>query len=88
MVKSSPSNAGGEGSIPSRGAEIPHALWPENQNIKQKQYCNKFNKDFKKKKNTLVNGLFATLVVARNFFFQVNIDFHVYYLASFDFNDY
>ena len=39
------SSAGGTGSIP--GAEIPHALGPKNQNIKQKQYCNKFNKDFK-----------------------------------------
>ena len=28
--------------------KIPHALWLKNQNIKQKQYCNKFNKDFKK----------------------------------------
>ena len=36
-------------------AKIPHALWPINQNIKEKQYCNEFNKDFKiihiKKKN-------------------------------------
>ena len=56
MVKTSPSNAGGAGSIPGRGAKIPHALRPKNQNIKQKQHCNKFNKDFKnglhqKKKN-------------------------------------
>ena len=36
--------------IPGRGAKIPHASWPKNQNIKQNQYCNKFNKDFKKKK--------------------------------------
>ena len=28
-------------------AKIPHALWPVSQNIKEKQYCNKFNKDFK-----------------------------------------
>ena len=28
-------------------AEIPHALRPKNQNIKQKKYCNKFNKDLK-----------------------------------------
>ena len=35
------------GSIPGQGAKIPHASWPKNQNIKQKQYCNKFNKDFK-----------------------------------------
>ena len=32
---------------PGQGAKIPHASWPENQNIKQKQYCNKFNEDFK-----------------------------------------
>ena len=48
MVKTLPSNAGGAGSIPGWGAKIPHALWPKNQNIKQKQYCNKFNKDLKK----------------------------------------
>ena len=24
------------------GAEILHVSWPENQNIKQKQHCNKF----------------------------------------------
>ena len=32
---------------PVLGAKISHALWPKNQNVKQKQYCNKFNKDFK-----------------------------------------
>ena len=47
VVKTSPSNAGDTGSIPGQGAKIPHASWPKNQNIKQKQYCNKFNKDFK-----------------------------------------
>ena len=47
VVKTLPSNVGGTGSIPGRGTEIPHASWPKNQNIKQKQYCNKFNKDFK-----------------------------------------
>ena len=35
----------GVGSIPGWGANIPHALWPKN--IKWKQYCKKFNKDFK-----------------------------------------
>ena len=35
------------GLIPDEGAQIPHASQPENQNIKQKQYCDKFNKDFK-----------------------------------------
>ena len=38
---------GGAGSIPGQGAKIPHTVGPKNQNIKQKQYCNKFNKDFK-----------------------------------------
>ena len=28
-------------------AKIPHALRPKKQNTKQKQCCNKFNKDFK-----------------------------------------
>ena len=52
VVKTSPSNAGGAGSIPGQGAKIPHASWPKNQNIEQKQYYNKFNKDFKKKWST------------------------------------
>ena len=43
VVKTSPSNAGNTGSIPGWGAKIPHASWPQNQNITQKQYCNKFN---------------------------------------------
>ena len=47
MVKTLPSNAGVVGLIPGRGAKIPHALGPKTQHIKQKQYCNKFNKDFK-----------------------------------------
>ena len=47
VVKTSSSSAGGTGSIPGWGAKIPHASRPKNQNIKQKQYCNKFNKDFK-----------------------------------------
>ena len=47
MVETLPSNAGGAGSIPGQGARIPHGLRPKGQNIKQKQYCDKFNKDFK-----------------------------------------
>ena len=51
-IKTSPSNAGGAGLTPGWGAEIPHASQPKNQNTKkQKQYCNKFNKNFK-------NGLY------------------------------
>ena len=53
VAKNPPSNAGGMGSIPGLGAKIPHASWPKTQNIKQKQYCNKFNKDFKNTKTTL-----------------------------------
>jgi len=52
IVKTSPSSAGGLGLISGWGAEIPHALWLKNQNMKRKQCCNKFNKDLKKiKKN-------------------------------------
>ena len=45
VVKTLLSNAAG--SIPDQGAKISHASGPKNQNIKQKQYCNKFNKEFK-----------------------------------------
>ena len=42
------SNTAGVGLIPGPGViKIPHTLQPKNQNIKQKQNCNKFNKDFK-----------------------------------------
>ena len=47
VVKTLPSNINGVGSIPGWGAKISQASWPKNQNIKQKQSCNKFNKDFK-----------------------------------------
>ena len=47
VVKTLPSSAGGAGSIPGQRAKIPRALQPKNQNGKQKQYCNKFNKDLK-----------------------------------------
>ena len=47
MVKTLPSNAGGVGLIPGLGTKTPHAVRPKKQNIKQKQYCNKFNQDFK-----------------------------------------
>ena len=36
------------GSIPGQGAKILHASWVKKQNIKPEQYCNTFNKDFKK----------------------------------------
>ena len=47
VIKTSPFNPGDVGLIPGEGVKIPPASWPENQIIKQKQYCNKVNKDFK-----------------------------------------
>ena len=56
-AKTPPSNAGGVGSVPGQKAKIPQASRPKNQNIKQKQYGNKFNKDFKKiNKSKLLTG--------------------------------
>ena len=46
-TKTLPPSAKGAGSIPGQGVKIPHALGPQNRDIKQKQYCNKFNKDLK-----------------------------------------
>ena len=48
VVKTLPSSASGEGSIPGWGVKIPHALGSKTPDIKKKkkQYCNKFNKDF------------------------------------------
>ena len=62
MVKTLPSNAGDASSIPGEGDKIPHASGPEKknktkQNINQKQYCNKFNKD--KKWSTSKQDLFS-----------------------------
>ena len=50
MVKNSPSIARGESLIPGHGAKIPHTSRPK----KQKQYCNKFNKDLKKKEKIII----------------------------------
>ena len=54
--KTLPSNAVDTGSIPGWRAKISHDSQPKIQNIKQKQCCNIYNKDFKngphqKKKN-------------------------------------
>ena len=42
------------GLIPGQAAKMPHASWPKKQNIKQKLCCNKFNKDFKKIKLSVI----------------------------------
>ena len=47
MVETLPSNTGDASLTPSQAGTIPRASWSENQNIKQKQYCKKFSKDFK-----------------------------------------
>ena len=48
MGKTLPSNAECVDSVPGSGTKIPHASVPKKQNIKQKQYYNKFNRDLKK----------------------------------------
>ena len=54
MVKTLPSSTGGAGSIPDGGAgegvvaKTPHtSRTKNNKTLKQKQYCNKLDKDFK-----------------------------------------
>ena len=67
-VVNSPSNAGSLSSIPDWGAKTPHASGLKDQMIKQKQYCNKFNKDFKncpcqKKKKISAESLISELIL-------------------------
>ena len=56
MVETLHSNAGAVGSMPNQAAKAPHASWPKSQNMKQKQYYNKLNKDFKKTVHTKNNN--------------------------------
>lgn len=62
-----PSITGDTGLLPAQEAKIPHASWSKKQNIKQKQQCNKFNKDQKwstlKKKNKTENRNFLLVHV-------------------------
>ena len=46
--KTLPSRAVGVSLIPGQEVKIPHASRSKIQNMKQKQYCNKFNRDFLK----------------------------------------
>ena len=48
VVKTSCFNTGGASSVPGHGDKIPHDLWLQNQNTRQKQYCKSFNNAFKK----------------------------------------
>ena len=52
VVKTSPSSA--RGAIVESGRELPHM--PQNQDIKQKQCCNTFSKDFFLKKRTSISS--------------------------------
>ena len=67
VVRTSPSSAGGAGSIPSQGANIPHAsLWPKKpKHTQQKQYDNKFNKDYLKKKKEEENDCTILSMVSK-----------------------
>ena len=47
VVETVPSNTGFVSSDSGGRAKIPQASRPKAQNTKQKQYCNKLNKDFK-----------------------------------------
>ena len=51
-------NARGTGLIPGQVAKIPHASWQKKKggggHVKQKQYCNKFNKDIRLKNGVAV----------------------------------
>ena len=65
MVKTLPFRARGAGLIPGWGTKIPDAQQPRNQNMKQKQSCNKFNRDLKngpyQKHLTKKNTTFKTI---------------------------
>ena len=71
LVKSSPFNAGDTGLIPDQRAKIPHESWPKNQNIKQKQYCNKFNKDFFKWSTSKIRKIPDGLLVSKGKLFHL-----------------
>jgi hypothetical protein len=67
VVNISLSNAGDMSSIPGWG--VPHPSWSKTQNIKQKQHCNKFSKDFRnglhKKKKKSLRGFSEFLTLAK-----------------------
>ena len=54
VVKTLPPSARGVGLTLGQGPKITHAFQSKKQNIKQKQYCNKFNKAFKNETHTKV----------------------------------
>lgn len=46
-VVNTPHSSVRERNVPGWGAKTPHTSWPKSKNMKQKQYWNKFNKDYK-----------------------------------------
>ena len=74
----------GAGSNPSLGVKILHASWAKGQSRKQKQYCNKFNKDFKmvqikkKKKKKKWNA-----IVTEKYFNELFILYFLLLLSSY-----
>ena len=69
MVKTSFQCWGCGGSILGQAAKIPHDSQPKNQHIKQKQYCNWFNKGFKNdphQSNLLKNKLYSCIINTHN----------------------
>ena len=71
--------------MPGWGAKTPQASWPKNQNIKQKQGCDKFNKDFKKtdphKKKQNKTRKFSRAYLANNLKIPFMERFPVFYFT-------
>ena len=64
VIKNSPSNAGGVGSIPGQRSHMPQG--PNTKTKNQNQHCNKFNKDLKNGTHTQKN-LKKTLIFKKIF---------------------
>ena len=64
VIKILPSNAGGMGLLPGQEAKILYASQPKHQNIKQKQYCNKFNGLHQNKKKIFLNKFWYHFLIS------------------------
>ena len=51
--------------IPGWEARTPHVSWAKNQNIKQKQYCNRFSRDFKNGPHHLMANVMFSYIMRR-----------------------
>ena len=61
-VKPLASSAGDAGLIPGWGAQIPCPSQPKNQSMKQKQYYNKFDKDFKDGRYSVIFSIYSAVL--------------------------